>query len=172
MKKMLLGMAICSLFAISTAQVAARDMPATLAVTGVVSNSDLTCAVTLKHPTADLPYTSTSDLITQGEEATQPYEIEMTGVGDGCDLTRMVYRFTGTPDNADGNVLANLDTSEGAAKGVGIGIFDTDNSVLPINNSHIAGISSRLRLQMVKLNGQEVTTGSVFGSLTIQLDRI
>ena len=86
----------------------------------------------------------------------------------------MALQLHGQADDADGTTLANTDSSDVAAKGVGIGIFDKDLAPLDINNNQISApaSSSSIFLQMVKLNNQTPVEGTVHGSLTIDVVRL
>ncbi|MNY44283.1 hypothetical protein D3C86_1792970 [compost metagenome] len=71
--------------------------------------------------------------------------------------------------------MANTDTGETAAKGVGIELFDSArnlNAPLNINSQIIPNIPDSLYLQMVKLDGQTPVVGTVNGALTIDIVRL
>lgn len=165
----------------------ANDTPALLNITGTVGNSVTSCAVQLGQSSVNL-ISDPSTMVYQNEaiKSGTNVTISMTGpnqvYGSRCAQLaaqgRLAYKFVGTPDNADGNVLHNDDVSNGAAKGVGISIADSTKASeikpLRINQDTLIAKStpSTISLTLVKLNGQQLTSGSVKGSLTIQVERL
>ncbi|MBN6044523.1 fimbrial protein [Citrobacter sp. ku-bf4] len=182
MKKSLLGLAVSAMFVMGAAQ--AQDVSATLSVTGTVTNNDTGCAINLTQSSVKVNGDITS-MAVQGADAlpTSLVQLSVTGASasanDVCDSLadegKLAYRFLGTVDTADGNVLANTNTGEGAATGVGIALYNLGGKVVPVNSGTLPvekGTTTALGLGLVKLTGQTPVQGSVQGSLTIQLDRL
>lgn len=180
MKKSILGLAVSALFVVGAAQAGtnANDVSATLNVTGTVTNNDMGCAVNLAQSSVKL----TGDVQTlpaQGADAlpTQLVQLSVTGNEFCTDLAKnnkMAYKLLGTADNADGNAIANSDSGEGAASGVGIALYNVSGTQLDVNSGTLPvtdGITS-LGLGLVKLTGQETVPGTVKGTLTIQIERL
>lgn len=82
------------------------------------------------------------------------------------------YRFVGIPDDSEGTVLANSDTSSLAAEGVGIGVFDMHGKFLDIKKTVPTASLDRITMQAVSLKGQRPTVGNVSGNLTVQIERL
>lgn len=182
MKKSFLGLAISAMFVMGAAQ--AQDVSATLNVTGSVTNSDMGCAVNLTESSVKVDG-DLAKMVAQGVETlpAKLIQLNVTGFGESAsaicnslaDEGKLAYRFVGTVDNGDGNVLANVATGEGVATGVGIALYDAAGKTVPVNSGTLPvekGTGTTLGLGLVKLNGQTPVQGSVQGSLTIQLDRL
>ncbi|WP_424264340.1 fimbrial protein, partial [Cronobacter sakazakii] len=80
-------------------------------------------------------------------------------------------------DNADGNVFSNTDTSGNAASGVGIGLFKSDKTPIDVRETYTIADKTNystnfIGIQLVKLKGQTVTSGSVTGNITFQIERL
>lgn len=179
MKKSILGLAVSAMFAFGAAQAATNDISSTLNISGNVTNSDTGCTVILNNNTVDISGDITT-LATQGAPATPAKLVNMAITGGTvcnnlAEQNHIAYKLVGTADDADGNVLANSFTGEGAASGVGIGLYDQEGNVVAINSGAIAvhtPLSTPLGLALVKLTGQEQVSGTVQGSLTIQIERL
>ncbi|EKK5267355.1 fimbrial protein [Cronobacter dublinensis] len=86
---------------------------------------------------------------------------------------KLAYRLIGTPDNAEGTVLANSDTADSAAKGVGIRLSDRTGALIPVGGTLAAGIGNTpLLITLVKLKGQNQEPGTVKGTLTVEIERL
>lgn len=184
MKKSILGLTVSALFMVGAAHAATtdtNDVSATLSVTGtVVEDITEVCTVALDKSAVALA-NDVTDLINQGDKATatgsEQVNLHITG-GDQCqsEVTagHMAYKFTGIADDADGSVLANADSSETAAKGVGVGIFDKAGNPLKVNQDNLSATSegNAITLQMVKLTGKEAVAGNVQSSVTIEIERL
>lgn len=171
---------------IAPAIAATQDVSATLNIAGVI-NSDIEdhCVITLDQSVINLT-SSSNNLINQGENATSPERLVVTvqSLNENftqCDKDiyngKIAIKFTGTHDNADGTAFANTATGENAAAGVGIGLFNYNNT--PIDSREIYKIRdlsndsvNYLGLQLVKLTGQTVKTGAVAGNITFQIERL
>lgn len=162
----------------------ATDIPAAIAITGsVTQGASYSCSLYLNKSSVAL-LDNTATMISQNENGTGGANVLISIGGNShtsqcktlADQGKLAYRFIGTTDNADGTVLANSDNSTGSAKGVGVGVFNGDDnfSLLKINQDFLPANSwgNTIFLQMVKLNGQQVTAGSVESSLTIQFERL
>lgn len=181
MKKSIIGLAVSALFVMGAAQASTNpdDVSATLTISGTVAPKPSVCVVNLGQPTVAM----NSDISTmplQGTPTAHPTDsVDLTiGGDDECaDLVsqgKMAYTFHGDADSSMGSVLANTATGEGAAKGIGIALYDNEGKPLLINTDAMTATTAaaHLGLGMVKLAGQESGTGSVQGSLTIQIERL
>ncbi|WP_105622869.1 fimbrial protein [Cronobacter sakazakii] len=186
MKKNYLKITFSALLLASTAHAIAetQDQSSILAVTGKVSNASAACQVTLSNNVITLNSTSGS-LIEQGQNATDPALITFSvkGSADFTQCSEEVYngkvavKFTGSFDNADGNVFSNTDTSGNAASGVGIGLFKGDKTPIDVRETYTIADKTNdstniIGIQLVKLKGQTVTSGSVTGNITFQIERL
>lgn len=182
MKKVLLGLLVPSLLsAVSAyAEVNPNDTSATLSVTGEITHQS-NCAVNLSKQSVSLSKNS-DELHTQNSALTSDIldvvDITVDGDAECNDLAsnqQIAYKLLGTADNADGISLANTDSSEGAAKGIGINMYDIrDNHIVKVNQDNLStgGSTTHLGLGLVKLTGQEVTPGSIQSSLVVQIERL
>ncbi|EOC1300510.1 fimbrial protein [Cronobacter dublinensis] len=180
MKKAILAAAVSTLFMMGAvhADTNANDVSASLSVTGSVTN-DYACAVTLSNSTVALD----SDITTLGVQGVnnppnmKNVEITLSGDSQCSDLIaqqKVAYKFVGTVDSADGNVLANTVESDAGAKGVGVGLYDKDGKTIAVNHGTLLANleSTQLGLSLVKLNGQDVSAGGVQSSVTIEIERL
>ncbi|EOC0417627.1 fimbrial protein [Cronobacter malonaticus] len=192
MKKRLSKTIIAMLLLSGTAQAIAGtlDTPSTLSMNGVITPETVGCSVSLDKSIVILQE-SVSRLPLQGNNAQGPTHIMayITGkngqgsveCSEAVNAGQIALKFTGIPDAADGTVLANSNSDSNAAKGVGIGIFGPgDYSPVAINSGTLNGLSTladlrgaiQFNVEMVKLTDQQVTSGSVSGSLTVQIERL
>ncbi|ELY4323047.1 fimbrial protein [Cronobacter turicensis] len=183
MKKSILGLAASALFMVGAAQAETNpnDVSATLSITGTVV-ADITdaCTVTLDKNSVVLTSSDVGALINQGDDATSTVKVKLniTGAADCAtkvEAGTMAYKFTGASDNADGTVLANTDTSELGAKGVGVGIFTDANKPVKVNSTDYMVATTEgtdIGLQMVKLTGETAQAGNVTSALTIEIVRL
>lgn len=177
MKKTTLGMVLIALLTAGAAQ--AEDASAVLTVTGNVTSGEALCAVNVSQDSVSLT-ANLSDLASQSSAGGTPAaSVELSITGDtpcyeNLARNKIAYRFRGTADNADGNVLANVDTSAGSARGIGVRLADRDGNTLAINEGTLLAGSTptRLGFNLVTLNGQEATPGSIHSTLTIDVERL
>ncbi|EOV8838854.1 fimbrial protein [Cronobacter dublinensis] len=182
MKNIFTGLAISTLLFAGTCM--AEDTAAVLSVSGSVSDNSTGCQVTLSKSSINLT-DSINRMITQGDKATSiaPFAMTVMGVDDNYTCGKKIYdgkiavRFTGTHDNADGTVFANTASGADAATGVGIGLFESNNNPIDINQPwHLTtkayAVTQYLGLQLVKLNGQTATSGKIAGDMTVQVERL
>lgn len=178
MNKKNLCLAMSTLFMAFTAS--AADTSATLNISGTVTGSNTTtasCAVKLSKASVNLVQDATQ-IISQGVRATPTEGVSLSITGDqGCQNLvmdhRIAYKFTGSADASSGHVLANTDSSAGAAKGVGVGIYDVNGNVINVNDHLSASTNSAvIGLGLVKLGGQAPSAGTVKSALIIQVDRL
>lgn len=122
------------------AEALAVDNSAQLNITGSVTQGNaLPCyvqldkwVVNLKNNLAMMSYQN--EPIQQGEAVmillgeTQPLSTQCFNLAS---QKKIAYRFIAPPDNADGTVMANSDTTSGAAKGIGIGLYDYNAPSMP-----------------------------------------
>ncbi|ELY7392777.1 fimbrial protein [Cronobacter turicensis] len=158
-----------------------KDAPAILNVTGTLTqNAEAACSVYLSQDTLQVTE-KMSEVINQGANNYALYgatmTINVTGgatCGSLMDEGKIVYRFTGTADNAAGTALANADRSATAAKGLGIGIYKMDFSPLKVNVDTLEASpkGNRINFTMVKLAGQEAVAGNLESNVTIQIERL
>lgn len=183
MKKALIALNATALLMSSLFQAGAmaEDISSSLSVSGNVYQGPTgSCAVVLDKTTVNLT-SSAATMVNQNQPMNgegEPVKITLTG-RDDCyhALTdhKLAFKLTGTADSADGTVLANSNTSSDAAQGIGIGLYDMHkNTPLRINQDTIAAeaMGTMIALNLVKLNGQEVTSGTVQGALTVQVERL
>ncbi|WP_105632087.1 fimbrial protein [Cronobacter dublinensis] len=179
MKKTILGLAVSAMFMAGAVQAEtnANDVSATLNITGTVSKES-SCTVNLSQSTVDLA--GKLDTIVDQRKKNNPnmstVSLNITGDSE-CETFmeqgKIAYKFIGTADNADGVSLANAATGASAATGVGINLYNSNGDIIDINSQLIATSGpTTLGLGLVSLVNQELTTGSVQGSLTIQLERL
>ncbi|ELY4157607.1 fimbrial protein [Cronobacter turicensis] len=190
--KTLTGLLFTGLITAGTAQAntVPQDVPAALAISGVVSSSDRGCRVALSKE--NLFFTmNAGEVIYQGDNATQPQIVTVTIQdnevnGNYCtkavEAGQIAVRFVGQADNADGTSLANqYDKPEYAAKGVGIGFFKEDNSPVAINSgslkvSDVGSVTNmgsvKFGVQPVRLNNQQITAGMITASATVEIERL
>lgn len=184
MKKMLpVVFSALSLMAIVQGSAQAEDVSASLTVNGSVTQSiSDSCSMYLSENSVAL-LGDVSTLGNQGEDFKMGASIDVSigtnSSAQACkkmaDEGKLAYKFMGVTDNADKTVLANTDTSTGAAAGIGIGVFDAvSKKPLKINEDTLLAKSgtNTFSVAMVKLNGQTATAGSVKSSLTIQFERL
>lgn len=162
---------------ITVFSVQAEDTSATLTITGNATNSIAGCSVTMSPTTFNLESIPENAMPWQGGNTIPKNAINLSisGTSECYALAlgnRLAYRFIGTPDAVEGNVLANTDTSSSAATGVGIGLYNMHGEFLDIKKTINTTDLPRMTLQTVSLNGQRATKGSVSGVLTIQLERL
>lgn len=161
------------------ANVNASDTAAVLTVKGNVTNVGSVCGVNVSQNNVSLAG-NLDDLAPQSSVGGAPAAtVELTIVGNTSCYemlahSKLAYRLLGTADNADGNVLANADTSAGAASGIGVRLADRDGNTLAINESTLLAGSAptRLGFNLVTLNGQEAIPGTVHSTLTIEVERL
>lgn len=185
MNKSLLGLAISTLFMVGAAHadVNPNDVSATLTVSGSVTH-EFSCSVKLGASVVNLQ-ADIDKLATASQTARngiQGVDISLAG-DDECNTMaeqgKISYSFLGTADSATGTTLANTNVGADAAKGVGIAIYAGGTGTpLVINQDTMialpasASSSNHLGLDLVKLDGQEATAGTVQGALTIQINRL
>lgn len=172
MKKKLLALALTSLFIVGAVQ--AEDHSATVSISGTVTPDNIACNVTTD--TSSLALTGQiSSLPNQGDRSTNATELTWS-LSDASCWGKVELQLKGQADDADGTSLANTDSGEGAAKGIGIGLFNTDKTPIQVNNNQISpigGVTGKIALQLVRLNSQTPpTAGTVHGSLTIDVVRL
>ncbi|EOU9538377.1 fimbrial protein [Cronobacter dublinensis] len=182
MKKTLTGLTLSTLLFSGISM--AEDTAAALSVSGTVSDNSTACQVTLSKSSVNLT-DNINQMINQGDKATSITPISMTVMGVNNNFTcgkkiydgRIAVRFLGTHDNADGSAFANTASGEDAATGVGIGLFETNNNPIDINQPwHLTtkayAVTQFFGLQLVKLNGQTATSGKIAGDMTVQVERL
>lgn len=175
MKKQFPILLISTLFVLGAAQ--ASDTPATLAISGTATNGSTGCSVNMSPTTISLESIPQNVMPRQGGNSIpkSPISLSISGSSECYALAlanHLAYRFVGIPDDAEGTVLANTDTTSQAATGVGIGLYDMHGKFLSIKDTVLVNNLDSISMQVVSLKGQRATEGSVTGTLTIQLDRL
>lgn len=187
MKKLIPGLALVAVsFSTATfADATPQDVSATLAISGTLttSKSDY-CQILLNKSVIDLNATA-GGLIEQGQNGTSTEEMSfsVSSINQISQCDKQIYdgkiavRFTGTYDNADGTAFANTATGDNAAAGVGIGLFNHDKTPLDVSEIYKLPAGSNtatgvIGLQLIKLKGETVKTGSVTGNITFQIERL
>lgn len=176
---MKLRVALLAAICISSCATAyAQDTSAQLQVTGAVSDSESSCALSLSASSITLRSVNLSSLPSQGgnEIATNDADslaIHMTG--DKCKTTGL--KFVGNTDKTEGNTLVNSLTSNNSAKGVGIGIYNPHGDAIDFSKTvsptwELYQGNYAIYLRMVKLTGETPTMGEVQSSLTVQLESL
>lgn len=181
MNKHILGLAVSALFVVATAQAEDVDTPATIEIAGNVTgtpDTSASCTVNISKSLVNLSVDVTN-LRDQGVKTTPDEGVMLSVTGDqGCNNllmdSRIAYKFVGTADEATGKVLANTDTSEGAAQGVGVGVYDQEGNVVNVNADYFRAnlYNTVVGLGLVKLSGQTPTQGTVKSALTVEILRL
>ena len=173
MKKTFMALTLASLFMAGAVQ--AEDHSATVTVHGSIVGDHTECTVLTSQSTVTLSG-KLADLPIQGENATAPALLgySISGSEGGSCIGKVALVLNGVADDADGTTLANSDTSAGAAKGIGIGLFDASYAPITINSNQINTDTGngQIVLQAVRLNGQTPVEGTVNGSLTLNIIRL
>lgn len=179
MRKAIIGVLLASCFATGMAQ--AEDRSATVNIDGIVNGPDEgNCSVLPSSHAIELSGTIDHLPVQDGSASHVNSIFTIAVVGDELcmekvNASQIGLKFSGTLDDANGTVLANTDTSAGAAKGVGIGLYEPDGSPRNINTYHVVVTNERLvnlGLKMVQLNGRTPEAGTVHGALTIEIERL
>lgn len=179
MKKISMGIAMAA----ALVQMAyADDVPAQLNIQGVVTSEAVACSVYLDKTSVSL-LGNTDELISQTDaiktgvnvliNVASNYSENSMKCRDLADQGKLAYRFVGTADNADGISLANNNVTTSGAKGVGIGLY-TAGTLVRVNQDTVTATSwgNTLSMTLVKLNGQQPTSGKVESTLTVQFERL
>lgn len=190
--KKMAGVFIVGLISAGVAQAdtTPQDIPATLSITGAVSSPDKGCRVALSKDNLYFNMNA-GEIISQGHKATQAETVTVTiqendVSGNFCakavEAGQIAVKFVGTADDADGTALANqYATAEDAATGVGIGVFDEQNSPIAINSDSLAVTnlstvsnmgSVNFGVQPVRLTNRDITAGMIAGSVTVEIERL
>ncbi|WP_426446861.1 fimbrial protein [Siccibacter colletis] len=179
MRKAIIGVLLASCFATGIAQ--AQDHSATVNIDGIVNGPvEGGCFIFPSTHTIELSGTIDHLPVQDGSATSVNSTFTVAVSGDMSCQEKIAARqiglkFTGTLDDANGTVLANTDTSAGAAKGVGIGLYESDGSPRNINTYHVVVTKDSLvslGLKMVQLNGRTPEAGTVHGALTIEIERL
>jgi len=172
MEKSLIAVTFASLLMAGAAQ--ATDHSASIDISGTAIGSPSECSV---YATPSITLTGAiSKMPTQGDDSTDPTVINYS-IGSNSDpscLDNIAIIVTGTADDADQTTIANTDKGANAAKGVGIGLYDSALKPLKINESTLSSATNmgQINLQLVKLKGQTQVEGTVHGSLTLEITHI
>lgn len=171
MKKTLIAFTFASLFIAGIAQ--AMDHSATVEISGSLNRDTTEC--TVYADSSLILNGKIEELIDQGQPATAFTNLNYS-IGDngGQCIGKIALQLHGVADDADGTALANSETGETAAKGVAVGLFNTDLSPMKINDNKITPTSNVgvIKMQLVKLNGQTPVEGAVHASLTLDIVRL
>lgn len=167
MKKTLLSLTFASVFMAGIAQ--AEDHSAVVDISGALTGDNSECTVTTDLSSLDLS-AEIVDLPEQGASSNDRAATLNYSVEPGC-YNRIAFEFHGVTDET-GTVLANTEPTESAAKGVGIGLFDSSRNSVDINQRFTPHHDDKFFVELVKLKGQSPVEGSVYGALTIDIVRL
>lgn len=178
MKKKLLSLGAFALLMAGAVQ-AETDVPATLNITGNLTGAEAACAVKVTPATLSMK-TQIDDLEDQGTPQSVKsgmfFRVNIDGNTECWQkvlANKVAYRFIGTADDEEGDVLANLDTTETAAQNVGVGVYTNAGTPVALNDTLLASAeTTNMGLNLVKLHRREPTTGTVKSLLTIQVERL
>ncbi|MBL7637101.1 MULTISPECIES: fimbrial protein [Atlantibacter] len=154
-----------------------KDVSAVLAVTGKAFIPESVCSVELS-PTSISLESTIEDLRPQGTTVLPTDIVNLSVIGDNdCNTLisggKIAYRFVGVADSKTGEVLANADTSEGAATGVGVGIYSIYGKPIALNADKVDITTDKFGLRLVSLDQSEpATMGNVSSTLTVQIERL
>lgn len=159
----------------------AEDQAANISVSGLVTPG-YSCFVNMSQSSVSIVETP-DKLIKQGNNATNPVIIHLSVKSNTvnhqqqCDSLlaegKLVYRISGTADNADGTVLANQLKDSTAASGLGIGLFDASNTPINVNTGRLAATADTiLGLQLVQLSNQEAVSGNINALASIDVEHL
>ncbi|EKY3088089.1 fimbrial protein [Cronobacter dublinensis] len=181
MKKTTLWIALTTFITAGAAlaETSTGDNAAVLNIVGNVTTGNASCAVNVSENSISL-VANLKDIAPQSAVGGAPaknVQLNITGNTQCYEMlerNNIAYRFLGTADNADGNVLANKDTSVNAAMGLGVRLADREGNTLSINKDTLLASSAptRLGFNFVTLNGQTATPGSFQSTLTIEVERL
>ena len=164
-----------------SAQCQAADQAAQLSISGNVRDGNQSCSVTLDRSSIEL-FGDMDSLINQSETIKVGANVRLNVASDYSEQSqkcrqlaaegKLAYRFIGQADNADGTSLANMAVSPGAAKGIGVGLYN-NSTLIRVNTDTLQAndYGNTLSLTMVKLNGQAHAPGKVESALTLQFER-
>lgn len=196
MKKIALMVAAgCALIASAASSYAAdvaQDDGQNFMVYGRLESAKSGCTVLMSKYVLDLHHAITS-LPMQGSAITSMTPDEHIFIqlgGDNCDANEgyknIGLRFVGAVDDIEGSVLANTDTSESAATGIGIQLWDMNRTAIKpnvtigrfpaaaVSNGNPTNLpaSFPLNFSLVQLKNGAVSLGSVKTNLTVQIERL
>jgi len=190
MKKLVLALTLSGIF-LTGATSAMADISHGLSIMGRLETAKSGCTVLMSKYVVSLSHEDKS-LPVQGttiNSAVSDDQVYIQLGGEHCDAnenyTKIGLKFIGTPDNAMGNSLANIDTGSDAAKGVGVQLSDMENQILTPNvtigrffvsrngdkeTTHVA--SFPLNFALVQLKGKTPTPGNIQTNMTVQIERL
>lgn len=157
------------------------DTAAYVEITGSVKDSTpVECSISSSVHSVSI-HSDISNMIEAGDKANNMtlVPIQISG-NDACkdliDQGRIGYKITGTADESDATILKNADSSETHAGGIGIGLFSPDQSPLELGKTVMVTSANMtntgIGFQAVKLAGQTVTSGSLQGNVTVEIERL
>lgn len=190
MKKLVLALTLSGIF-LTGATSAMADISHGLSIMGRLETAKSGCTVLMSKYVVNL-YHEDKSLPVQGTTINSVFSDDQVYIqlgGEHCDAnenyTKIGLKFIGTPDNAMGNSLANVDTGSDAAKGVGVQLSDMENQIITPNvtigrffvsrsgdteTTHVA--SFPLNFALVQLKGQTPTPGNIQTNMTVQIERL
>ena len=168
MKKTLMALTFMSFAMAGTAQ--AEDHSATVNIHASLTNNISQCqfdtaetAVNLQGKIGDFPL--------EGENAKAPTKLYYH-ISDSCDINTFALQLRGIHGSPGGTILANSDESDVRARGIGVGVYNSNlspmqvNSVIPIPPT----ISGRyINLELARFKGQLLKPGYITSALTIDV---
>ncbi|WP_449550612.1 fimbrial protein [Lelliottia amnigena] len=168
MKKTLMALTFMSFAMAGTAQ--AEDHSATVNIHASLTNNIVKCqfdpvdtTVNLKGDIGDFPI--------EGENAKAPTKIAYH-ISDSCDINTFALQLRGIHGSTGGTILVNSDESEVGARGIGVGVYDSNLSPMQVN-SVIAippTISARyINVELARFKNQLLKPGYISSALTIDI---
>jgi len=168
MKKTLMALTFMSLAMAGTAQ--AEDHSATVDIHASLTNNISKCVFDTEQDTINLS-SALSEMPNEGYNARTPTKLQYH-ISNSCDINTFALQLHGFHGSSSDTVLVNTDESETAARGVGVGVFDSDlspisiNSVIPIPPTLTARY---INVELVKFKNQILLPGNISSSLTIDI---
>lgn len=153
-----------------------EDIPATLTISGEIHPSE-PCSVSLTSHYMMLGNAAINTLPLQGKTI-DPMKTSSVGIifkGDNCENAKG-FKLIGVADKT-GTTLTNNLTSENAAKGVGVGVYQYAGVPVALNSAIMPVVPEiygafPLYFNLVKLNDEQQTSGPVQASLTVELETL
>ena len=172
MKKTLIAFTLASFFIAGAVQ--AEDHSATVDINASVTGTHSECTV---YANSTITLTGSIDTLPdQGAKATSPTILSYSigSNGDTSCLNKVALQLDGLTDDTEGTVLTNTDYGLSAARGIGVGLYDSALNPLKSKESVITTETNigQINLQLVRLKGMEAIEGSVHSSLTLNVIRL
>ncbi|ELQ6216479.1 fimbrial protein [Cronobacter dublinensis] len=191
MKKLVLKLALSTVFLAGSMAVQAEDSGHGMSILGRLEGAPSGCTVLMSKYVLNLHHDD-KNLPVQGSAINKNNADDHVYVqlgGKNCDASEgyknIGLKFLGMVDSVEGNTMANTDTSSSAAKGVGIQLSDFYSKIITPNvtvaafpgasktgDASTITASFPLYLSLVSLKGQDATLGNVQTNMTVQIERL